>query len=197
MVAAAGSVSRDRGAGGAAADNFSLFELFADGLKIVAKTIGFLAAKIAQAISLIMLLMKPFIWMVGKFVEPFVKLFGMLTDDKTRLSDIFTSGDTWGAIKNVGKEYAGGNQGGSDLSWVKAAAEMPAAASGGFVNKDTPAMVHANEAIVPLEKMPEFVQQSVTIDQQAVVDEVRKLRETIEMLARRGNSGTMLYSGGA
>jgi molecular chaperone GrpE (heat shock protein) len=165
-------------------ESFSFFEFFAGALKVIAKSIGTVFSVVGTIIAGAMNVVKNVIKIWGKLVEPFYKFFGMLTDAKGRIFEVLFGEKE----KKVDLGSAGGTV--ADLSAV------PAFDSGGFTTADTPAMLHANEAVVPLEKMPEFVQQTVTIDQQSVVNEIRKLRETIEMLSRRGGSNNALYMGG-
>ena len=60
-------------------------------------------------------------------------------------------------------------------------------ASGGITKEDNvPAVLHKDEAIIPLEKFPEIVGSTVYIEQEMVVDELKRVRAVLDRIARKG-----------
>lgn len=169
---------------GDSAAGLDTFSVFADLLKFVAIALGVVFQVMAKLISGLMFLIKPLMMVIQATLMPFIKLFGMMTDNKDR--DLLSMQGAGGAVT----EWAGAQANQFEMS-----GDTPIQlASGGFTKAPTLARLHANEAVVPLDRMTEFIGNTVNIDQQAVVDEVKKLRETIEMLSRRG-SGTYKLQG--
>lgn len=58
--------------------------------------------------------------------------------------------------------------------------------TGGITKEDTPAMLHANEAVIPLEKLPQVASSVVNVNQDAVVEELRAHRIILERIYRSG-----------
>ena len=72
------------------------------------------------------------------------------------------------------------------------AISMQKAQDGGITRADTNVMVHKNEAIIPLDRFPEIVGQTVNVNQELVVDELKMLRSVLERMSRRGGLGAAI-----
>lgn len=67
---------------------------------------------------------------------------------------------------------------------------------GGITTRDNvKANLHANEAVIPLEKFPELMQQTVNVNQDAVVQELQYHRRVLERIARSDGMFNMANGG--
>ena len=67
--------------------------------------------------------------------------------------------------------------------------------TGGITKEDTPAMLHANEAVIPLERLPQVVNSVVNVDTSSIVEELKVHRIILERIQRNGGFTSMAAGG--
>lgn len=157
------------------------FEVLGDGLKMLAKGLGWLIGKLAYTVAGILMVANGLVAvfrMVANFFKTIGEYIGGIVDS------IMT------AVSGVGEMLGFGTM--ETVPTPAVAAPVPAAQDGMLTTKEGLVNVHPKEAIIPLERMPEVMGSVVNVHQDAVVDEIVKLRKALERMMRgRGSSGLL------
>jgi len=170
------------GFGEASEGTLSFMDMFAEVLRAIATIAGWVIKIVGVLLVIIMAVVNA----IARIVSGLAGIFGIIG----RFGASIFAG-IGGDIMNItGQSTETGTE-----AFQKRMSTGTGLQEGGITTKDIQTVVHKNEAVIPLPQLPELVGKIVHVDQDKVVAEIIKLRESIERLARIGGASDMLAKG--